>query len=272
VRSDLPTGTVTFLFTDVEGSTRLLHELSAESYAAALAEHRRVIREACTAEGGVEVDTQGDAFFFAFPTAPGALAAASAFTGSLVSGPISVRVGAGRELSPAERLAFVLHDRLLRVVHDVGVSTGGPRLMIAAGEAVADLEELPALIRTLIETASEILVVSPVLVGRLRWLASDTGRARYQADERLAVVLGHVQELAPGAEARAQVGDDTPLTALDDAIRAFRPDHILVALRGADHAAWQERGLLDSTLATFHVPVTVFEIDRAGRVPTGPGG
>ena len=76
MRADLPSGTVTFLFTDVEGSTRLLHELGAEGYAEALAEHRRVIREACSAEGGVEVDTQGDAFFFAFPTAPGAIAAA----------------------------------------------------------------------------------------------------------------------------------------------------------------------------------------------------
>src|SRR5687767_12946016 len=89
----LPTGTVTFLFTDVEGSTRLLHSLGAEGYADALAEHRRVIREACASEGGVEVDTQGDAFFFAFPTAPGALGAASAFTAALASGPISVRIG-----------------------------------------------------------------------------------------------------------------------------------------------------------------------------------
>ena len=86
MRSDLPSGTVTFLFTDVEGSTRLLHELGAEGYAQALAEHRRVIRDACASEGGVEVDTQGDAFFFAFPTAPGALAAASAFTESFASG------------------------------------------------------------------------------------------------------------------------------------------------------------------------------------------
>jgi predicted ATPase len=93
VRPDLPTGPVTFLFTDVEGSTKLLHELGAEAYAEALAEHRRVIREACAAEGGVEVDTQGDAFFFAFPTAPGALAAASAFTEELESGRIQVRVG-----------------------------------------------------------------------------------------------------------------------------------------------------------------------------------
>jgi predicted ATPase len=93
VRPELPSGTVTLLFTDVEGSTRLLRSLGAEDYAEALAEHRRVIRAACTREGGVEVDTQGDAFFFAFPSAPGAISAAAAFTEQLASGPIQVRVG-----------------------------------------------------------------------------------------------------------------------------------------------------------------------------------
>ena len=86
LRADLPSGTVTFLFTDVEGSTRLLQELGADAYAEALAEHRRTIREACAAEGGAEVDTQGDAFFFAFPTAPGAISAASAMTEALDRG------------------------------------------------------------------------------------------------------------------------------------------------------------------------------------------
>ena len=90
---NLPSGTVTFLFTDVEGSTRLLHELGAEAYAHALAEHRDLIREACASKGGVEVDTQGDAFFFAFPTAPGALAAASGLVEALASGRVRVRVG-----------------------------------------------------------------------------------------------------------------------------------------------------------------------------------
>ena len=93
VRDDLPTGTVTFLFTDVEGSTRLLHEFGAEGYAKALAEHRRVIREACARHDGVEVDTQGDAFFFAFPTAPGAVTAAEEMTEALALGPIAVRIG-----------------------------------------------------------------------------------------------------------------------------------------------------------------------------------
>jgi predicted ATPase len=93
MRSDLPSGTVTFLFTDVEGSTKLLHELGGDAYAKALAEHRRTIREACARSGGVEVDTQGDAFFFAFPTAPGALAAATTLIEALATGPIQVRVG-----------------------------------------------------------------------------------------------------------------------------------------------------------------------------------
>src|SRR6266851_7299934 len=93
VRSDLPTGTVTFLFTDVEGSTKLLHELGAEAYAEELADHRRIVRKACAAEDGVEVDTQGDAFFFAFPSAPGATAAALAITDALAEGRIHLRIG-----------------------------------------------------------------------------------------------------------------------------------------------------------------------------------
>jgi predicted ATPase len=93
VRDNLPTGTVTFLFTDVEGSTKLLHELGVDEYARALAEHRRILREAFTLHGGVEVDTQGDAFFVAFPNAPGALQAAADALAGLGPGPISVRMG-----------------------------------------------------------------------------------------------------------------------------------------------------------------------------------
>ena len=91
--SELPTGTVAFLFTDVEGSTRLLQELGAEAYGAALLRHRTVLREAFAEHGGVEVDTQGDAFFVAFRTAPGALAAAAQAQKELAAGPIRVRMG-----------------------------------------------------------------------------------------------------------------------------------------------------------------------------------
>jgi predicted ATPase/class 3 adenylate cyclase len=90
---ELPGGTVTFLFTDIEGSTRLLHELGTAGYAEALAEHRRIVREAAAAHAGVEVDTQGDAFFIAFPTAGGAAAAALAARDGLGAGAVRVRMG-----------------------------------------------------------------------------------------------------------------------------------------------------------------------------------
>ena len=76
MRHELPSGSVTFVPTDSEGSTRLLNELGAEAYEEALADHRRLLREALTRHGGVEVDTQGDAFFSAFPSAPEAIEAA----------------------------------------------------------------------------------------------------------------------------------------------------------------------------------------------------
>jgi class 3 adenylate cyclase len=90
---ELPTGTVTFLFTDIEGSTKLLDELGSEPYAKALAEHRQILRRLFEEYGGVEVDTPGDAFFVAFPTAPGALEAAAQAQRKLADGPISVRIG-----------------------------------------------------------------------------------------------------------------------------------------------------------------------------------
>src|SRR5439155_27044200 len=93
VRTELPSGTVTFLFTDVEGSTKLLHELGAEEYAQALGEHRRILRQAFAAHGGVEVDTQGDAFFVAFPTAPGAQEAAAEALEGLNPGLMRGRMG-----------------------------------------------------------------------------------------------------------------------------------------------------------------------------------
>ncbi len=67
VQEDLPTGTVTFLFTDIEGSTVLLRKLGPERYADALADHRSTLRTAFAAHGGIELGTEGDAFFVAFP-------------------------------------------------------------------------------------------------------------------------------------------------------------------------------------------------------------
>lgn len=88
----MPGGTVTLVFTDVEGSTQLLHELG-EDYAAVIAEHRGLLRAAFAHYGGVEVDTQGDSFFVAFPRARAALDAALEAQHALASTPVRVRVG-----------------------------------------------------------------------------------------------------------------------------------------------------------------------------------
>ncbi len=98
VRRELPSGTVTFLFTDVEGSTRLLHALG-EQYGDALAQHRELFRAVARENGGVEVDTQGDAFFVAFTRARDAVSAAAeaqrAFAGHSWPNDMELRVRMG---------------------------------------------------------------------------------------------------------------------------------------------------------------------------------
>jgi predicted ATPase len=133
---DLPTGTVTFLFTDVEGSTRLLHELGDEHYAEALAEHRGLLRGAFAERGGVEVDTQGDAFFFAFARVPDALAAARAGQAALEGGPILVRMGlhTGSPLMTAEGYAGEDVHRAARIA---AAAHGGQTVVSAATAALA---------------------------------------------------------------------------------------------------------------------------------------
>jgi class 3 adenylate cyclase len=74
--ADLPTGTVTFLFTDVEGSTRLVQDLGAEAYGRLQDRHAEILRRAIYGGGGTEVRTVGDSFFAAFPTPAGAVVAA----------------------------------------------------------------------------------------------------------------------------------------------------------------------------------------------------
>ena len=137
MRADLPGGTVTLLFTDIEGSTRLIDELGEEAYVRALAEHRRVLRAAFSAHGGVEVDTQGDAFLYVFADPGKALAAADQGQEVLASGEVKVRMGlhtaelrltsegyAGRELHRAARIAASGH--------------GGQVVLSAATRALVD--------------------------------------------------------------------------------------------------------------------------------------
>src|SRR3954465_34125 len=119
-RPELPSGTVTFLFTDVEGSTRLLLE-HGSGYAQLLAGHRTNLREAFERHGGVEVDTQGDAFFIAFARATDAVAAGAAAREALGDGPIRVRMG--------------IHTGEPQLTEEGYVGMGGPRAARIAAAA-----------------------------------------------------------------------------------------------------------------------------------------
>ena len=141
MRDDLPTGTVTFLFTDVEGSTKLLHELGAEAYAERSPSTGGSFAKRVRPSGGVEVDTQGDAFFFAFPTAPGALAAAAALTEALASGPIHVRVGLHTGTPLVTDEGYV-GDDVHRAARIAAVGHGGQVLVASSTAALVGLDGL----------------------------------------------------------------------------------------------------------------------------------
>jgi hypothetical protein len=144
VRS-LPTGTVTFLFTDIEGSTQLLRQLGPDRYAEALVEHRRILRDAFAAHGGVEVDTQGDAFFFAFGRATEAIAAAAAGQRGLGDGPVRVRMGVhtGEPVRTDEGYVGVYVHRAARIA---AVGHGG---QVVISQATRDLLEETFVVRDL---------------------------------------------------------------------------------------------------------------------------
>jgi predicted ATPase/class 3 adenylate cyclase len=138
---ELPTGTVTFLFTDIEGSTNLLHELG-DAYGAALDRHRVILRMAFADHGGAEVDTQGDAFFVAFTRASDAVAAAANAQRELVGGPIRVRMGihTGEPLRTGEGYVGIDVHRAARIA---AVGHGG---QVLVSQSARDLVEgdLPA--------------------------------------------------------------------------------------------------------------------------------
>jgi predicted ATPase/class 3 adenylate cyclase len=140
MRPDLPTGTVTFLFTDVEGSTKLLEEIGDEAYAEALSVHRRIVRASCQAHDGVEVDTQGDAFLVAFARATDAIAAAAAAQSQLSAGPLRVRMGlhTGEPLRTSESYVGLVVHKAARI------AAAGHGSQILLSQATRDLAEVHA--------------------------------------------------------------------------------------------------------------------------------
>jgi predicted ATPase/class 3 adenylate cyclase len=195
--SQLPIGEVTLLFTDIEGSTRLLRDLG-DAYTDALAEHRRILREAVAAHAGAEVDTQGDAFFFAFARASEAVAAVVDAQRALAGGAVKVRMGlhtgeprptadgyVGIDVNRAARIAAVGHggqvllSQATRALVEVRARDLGPHRLkdLSAPERIFQLEieglpsEFPPL-RTLEAGSSNLPAPGTSFVGRTEELAS----------------------------------------------------------------------------------------------------
>jgi class 3 adenylate cyclase len=143
--SGFPSGAVTFLFTDIEGSTRLVKALR-ERYPQVLAEHRRLVRAAIAAQGGHEVDTQGDAFFVAFTGAKQAVLCALEIQRALAGhqwpagAPVRVRIGihTGNAV-PAEGMytGLAVH----RAARICAAARGGQALVSQATQTIIEDEE-----------------------------------------------------------------------------------------------------------------------------------
>jgi YVTN family beta-propeller protein len=145
--TELPTGTVTFLFTDIEGSTMLLKRLGGDRYHDVLAEHQSILRTACAEAGGREIDTQGDSFFFAFRKAKDAVATAIAAQRALAAFDwpegVSVRVRMGLDTGEpvvgADRYVGLGVHRTARIM---AAGHGGQILLSATTRNLAH-DELP---------------------------------------------------------------------------------------------------------------------------------
>jgi predicted ATPase len=138
-----PSGTVTFVFTDIEGSTALLDEFGAEAYREALADHRRALREAFGAHAGYEVDEAGDGLFYSFASASEAVTAVAQAMASLADGPVRIRVGVHTGepvLDPPKYVGVDVHKtaRIMSAAHGGQVLLSGATRELVA-EDVLDL-------------------------------------------------------------------------------------------------------------------------------------
>ena len=148
-------------------------------------------------------------------------------------------------------------------------ATAIQRLLFVADAAVADVDDLPPAVRTVIDAAADVYVVTPTLPGRLAWLADDVDRFRHLADDRLDAVLGHLHSMdanISGAAIRGSV-----VTVIADAVAEFKPDHVLVALRSPEHANWQEHRLIAHLEERFGLPLTTYAVDLEGHTSSALG-
>ena len=135
------------------------------------------------------------------------------------------------------------------------------RILVVANETVGG-QKLRDLIRERSEgVREEVLVVSPALNSPLRTWTSDEDGARATAQERLDASLARLRDA--GINVRGEVGDGDPLQAIEDALRTFGADEVIVSTHPEGRSNWLERGVVDGARARFTVPITHVVVDLA---------
>jgi len=136
---------------------------------------------------------------------------------------------------------------------------GERRLLVVANETVGGHTLRSAIVAKSLDVREEVLVVTPALNSPLRHWTSDEDGARAAAQERLDASLAALAEA--GVQARGEVGDGDPLQAMEDALRTFGADEIIISTHPEGRSNWLERGIVERARERFAVPITHVVVD-----------
>jgi GABA permease len=140
-----------------------------------------------------------------------------------------------------------------------GHPEGERRILVIANETVAGSELLREVARKAEGSNERVLVVVPALNSPLKHWVSDEDGAREQAQERLDRSLAAMREA--GVAAEGEIGDADPLQAIEDGIRTFAPDELVISTHPPERSHWLERGIVESARERFALPVTHVVVD-----------
>ena len=144
-------------------------------------------------------------------------------------------------------------------------AAGERRILVIANETVGGHTLRSTILEKSLDVREEVLVVTPALNSPIRHWVSDEDRARAAAQERLDRSLAQLAEA--GVQARGEVGDGDPLQAIEDALRTFGADEIIISTHPEGRSNWLERGIVENARERFPVPIThvVVDLDREDR-------
>jgi hypothetical protein len=145
-------------------------------------------------------------------------------------------------------------------------ATDEHRILVVANETVGGPELLSEIRERSGGRATRVLVVSPALNSPLRHWVSDEDEARTAAQERLDASLTSMR--AAGIDAEGEIGDGDPIQAIEDAVRTFRPDELVLSTHPAGRSHWLERGVVDKARERFALPVTHVVVDLDADHPS----